>query len=469
MKKALSRILFISLVSACLSACLPERDWFQDSDADGFGNPQVTLKAASQPAGYVADKTDCDDSDGNIYPGNTETSDSIDNNCDTVIDALLPNHFQAVSTGSQFVCALVNDGTVQCWGNNRYAQLGDGNGGTVHSVNSPVPVTVSGIDSAVAVAAGGSHACAVLVSGRVNCWGWAASGQTGHGEVLSGSSAHYALVPVEVNGIDNAIAIGSGSFHSCALLATGQVKCWGENKTGQIGSGILTVANYTLPELVTGIDNATVIVAGYSHSCAALASGEVKCWGWNNRDQSSSAADGSHIPAPVTVPGIQDAIQIAASQFHNCALLGSGEVKCWGYNDFGQLGTGTVGVLAGSVYNPTAVLGIAGATLVSAAGASSCAGLSDGKVMCWGNNYHGQLGNGTSHQSGTSPAALLTPVQVAGVADPQSFSLSPSFGCAVLPESTIKCWGFSEDDVLPGDANWQLIPVLLTVPLPDLE
>lgn len=437
-------------------------DWYADFDMDGYGDPQNSLFASIQPAGYVSNNTDCNDVDSRSYPGNVEVRDYIDNDCDSVVDALLPKGFKAVSGGDSHTCALLNSGAVQCWGSNQYGKLGNGTGNSLITYTS-VPGNVVGINTATAISAGGNHTCALLANGQVKCWGWAASGQTGHGEILDGTSAHYAATPVEVVGIDNAIAITSGSGHSCALLATGSIKCWGSNKNGIIGTGSLAVSNYAVPESVINITNAIAIGAGSDHNCAVLTSGLVQCWGWNNRYQVSSAVYGS-TATPSTVPGIQDATKVAAGITHSCALLTNGDVKCWGYNSQGQLGTGGVGVPDG-IYTPTAVQGIANSSFISLNTSSSCAGLSGGHVKCWGYNYYGQLGNGTSGQSGTSPNAVLAPTDVVEVTNPLAFSLAPKFGCAVLQDTTIKCWGESETGALGSTGSPLLVPTLITIPL----
>ena len=183
------------------------------------------------------------------------------------------------------------------------------------------------------VAAGIQHSCAVLSDGTVNCWGSNFSGQLGDGSTTDSTS------PVIVDGITIATQVSAGADHSCALLSGGTVKCWGNNGDGQLGDG--TTTNSSSPVSVSGITNATQISAGYQHSCALLTGGTVKCWGYNGYGQlgDGTPTDSS---SPVSVTGITTATQVSASETHTCALLSDGTVKCWGANDDGELGDGTV-------------------------------------------------------------------------------------------------------------------------------
>ena len=237
-------------------------------------------------------------------------------------------------------CALRRDGTISCWGNNRAGQLGNGQSNDGES--SSAPVQVAGIDDATAIAAGQDHSCALHQTGAVSCWGENFSGQLGNGQ-----SGHYvrSSVPVKVTGITDATAIAAGRYHSCALHRGGTVSCWGGNSSGQLGNEQSGGTNYygsSVPVRVVGITDATAITASGVHSCALHQDGTISCWGWNDDGQLGNVtyADSS---VPVRVFSITDATAITASRHHSCALHQNGTVSCWGRNGSGQLGNGQSG------------------------------------------------------------------------------------------------------------------------------
>ncbi len=322
-----------------------------------------------------------------------------------------------VAAGNSHSCAALSDGTVKCWGNNFYGQLGNGT-----TTNSSVPVSVSGITNATVVAADNNHSCAALSDGTVKCWGKNYYGGLGNGTTTNSS------VPVSVSGITTATAVSAGSGHSCALLSDGMVKCWGYNAYGELGDGTTTSSN--VPVSVSGITTATAVSAGSYHNCALLSDGTVKCWGDNYY---GGLGDGTTTSSnvPVSVSGITTATAVSAGTVHSCALLSDGTVKCWGDNSYGKLGDGTT--TNSSV--PVSVSGITTATAVSAGSYHSCALLSGGTVKCWGYNSYGQLGDGTNTNSSV-------PVSVSGISTATEVT-GYYHSCAALSDGTVKCWGYN--------------------------
>ena len=277
------------------------------------------------------------------------------------------------------------------------------------------------------------HTCAVLADGTVRCWGDDSKGQLGDG------TEPASTIPVEVAGITTAKAVATGAQFSCALLGDGTVRCWGSNDAGQLGDGPGADGGPT-PVPVTGITDATAIAAGWSHACVLSGDGKVQCWGDNDYGElGDGTTDDS--PAPVVVSGITSATAIAAGPYATCAVLREGGVRCWGQNDHGQLGNGIT--VDSSI--PVAVSGIATATSVAVGYGHACALLEDDTVRCWGDDYWGQLGDGIDLGSPTdvrlAPVDRLAPVAVTGLASATSIAAGSNHACAVLADGTVRCWG----------------------------
>ena len=237
----------------------------------------------------------------------------------------------------------------------------------------------------VSIAAGYLHTCAVLDTGGVQCWGDNLDGQLG-----GFSSTYTTNTPVTVVGLSSkVVSIAAGREHTCALLGTGGVQCWGDSTLNDSGP----------PRDVEGLSSKAVsISAVWQHTCAVLDTGGVQCWGWNNTGQ---LGNGTEIASdtPVDVVGLSSkAVSIAAGTLSTCALLDTGGVQCWGDNEDGQLGNGTE-IASGT---PVDVVGLSAKVVSIAVGGShTCALLDTGGVQCWGYNLDGQLGNGNVASSST--------------------------------------------------------------------
>ena len=287
----------------------------------------------------------------------------------------------AVVTGENHACALLSNNTVKCWGDNDYGQLGNNS-----FTDSWSPVTVSGISTAIAISAGMLHTCVLLTGGTVSCWGQNASYQIGNS---TASAWPVAKTPVTVTGLSSVSAIAAGGFHNCALTTGGAVKCWGDDSFGALGNG--STVNSFAPVAVTGLSSGvSSIAAGEQHSCA-VSSGYVKCWGDNTYGQ---LGDGTKTQrtTPVSVQSLTGVADVAAGYPFTCARLTNKTVKCWGRNVEGEIGdtTSTERLI------PTAVAALNTANSISAGGVNACAALSSGLGTCWGYNLYGQIGNGST-------------------------------------------------------------------------
>ena len=363
-----------------------------DVDRTGDGDPDCAVQEdAFASAGYA--HSCARGSDGKVYCwgaggygrlGNGSTADS---STPTPVAGLV-DVVQVSNRGMNdraTSCAVLADGGVRCWG---YGGRGTiGNGATV-TANS-MPLAVSGIDDALQVSVGGDHVCAVRGAGAVACWGEGASGKLGNGATSNTST------PVSVQWLGDALQVSAGDQHSCALRATGAVACWGLRDNGRLGDGGDTAGAQSTPAVVSGIDDAVQVSAGYQHSCAVRAAGTVACWGLrtNGRLGDGGATSGNQ-STPVTVVGLDDAVQVSAGFQHTCAVRATGAVMCWGYRARGRMGDGAT--TGGDEPTPVAVSGIADAVQVVAGRAHSCAASAVGVVSCWGDNGNGRLGDGTT-------------------------------------------------------------------------
>lgn len=218
--------------------------------------------------------------------------------------------FSQVVAGAGHTCGLADNGMVYCWGRNDSGQLGDG-----ATEDRLTPVAVSSLTGVVAIAAGRAHICAILTNGSARCWGNNDNGQLGNGTTTD------RLTPVVVSGLSNAVAITTGKAHTCALLRNGTARCWGSNYWGQLGNETNIVNEQPTPVVVNNLNNAVALTAGGTHTCALLADGTARCWGWDFEGQLGNGATGGLTTNPVAVRDLSGAVTIAAGASHTCALL----------------------------------------------------------------------------------------------------------------------------------------------------
>ena len=354
----------------------------------------------------------------------------------------VPIQAAAIAAGDDHTCALTIGAAARCWGNNEYGQLGDGR----NADHRLTPGDIAALSNGVTVmAAGGTHTCALIDNGGARCWGWDYYGQLGDGANESQNT------PVDVLGLSSGVAaIAVGELHTCALTANGGVKCWGWNLFGQLGDG--TNESQNAPVDVVGLSSGvTAIAAGADHTCVLTENGGVKCWGANDFGQLGNGSN-ERQNTPVDVMGLSSGVTaIAAGGFHTCALIDSGNVKCWGLNDSGQLGNGATE----NQNTPVDVAGLSsGVAAIAAGNYHTCVLTASGGVLCWGWNFYGQLGDGTTNDR-------LSPVNVAGlIGGVAMIGAGDYHTCALTTGGGILCWGSNSHGQLGDGTNVErLTPV----------
>ena len=319
-----------------------------------------------------------------------------------------------IGTGKYHTCAVLSDGTVRCWGYGGYGALGYGNTNSVGASQTPAsasPVNLGLRRTATAIAAGDFHTCALLDNGTVRCWGYGGDGRLGYGNTNSVGATQTpgSVGPVDLGPGRTAKAITAGGAHTCALLDNGNVRCWGFGFDGRLGYGNTNSVGATqTPGSVGPVDlgpgrTAKAITAGGTHTCAILDDGTVRCWGEGAYGQlgygNTNSVGATQTPGsvgPVDLGPGRTAKAITAGGAHTCAILDDGTVRCWGYGAYGQLGYGNTHSV-GATQTPGSVgpldLGPGRTAIaISAGDRHTCALLDDGSVRCWGDGANGRLG-----------------------------------------------------------------------------
>lgn len=299
-----------------------------------------------------------------------------------------------VATGGYHSCALKENGRVFCWGYNARGQLGTGVAGGWETT----PVQIDLPTRATAIAAGHEHTCAVLRNRTLACWGYNNEGQLGDGTTVTRAS------PTLVPGLSNVIAVSGSQRHTCALHRNQTVSCFGYNASGQVAA-TGNQREYS-PVRVAGLRRVAEISVGWDHSCARQDNGNVQCWGNNLFGQLGRETVNTAPNAPGRVARLNDVKSLGVGRHQTCVADAAGRAFCWGDNSSGQLGNGEVG---GDTALRSRVRGLGGSPVVAvhAGYDHSCALSQNGAMRCWGDNDYGQLGDGTTTDS-------PTPVRVSG-------------------------------------------------------
>jgi alpha-tubulin suppressor-like RCC1 family protein len=378
-----------------------------------------------------------------------------------------------VATGSNHACALLANGGIKCWGDNASGQLGLGDavsrGGDPADMGDELPYVDLVSKSALQISLGANHSCALSGKGVVHCWGNNDAGQLGVGDTAArGDDADemgVALPAVALVGMADQVA--AGGAHSCALMDTGKVKCWGANFSGQLGrgdtrqrgDGPLEMGPWlAYVNLGTG-RTAVQITAGLAHTCALLDDASVKCWGNNGSGQLGQEHDvtlgdtanemGDFLPTIDLGPG-RTALAVEAGFDHTCVLLDTEIVKCFGENASGQLGLGDdedrgddANEMGSQLDQVLMGISLSSPTLGDAGSAHSCALLGT-QLKCWGENANGELGIGADDDRGDGPNEMFLDLQAADLGSgvhAVQVSTGWNFTCALLDDDRVKCWG----------------------------
>jgi alpha-tubulin suppressor-like RCC1 family protein len=341
-----------------------------------------------------------------------------------------------VSAGVYHTCALTNTGEGRCWGFNQDGELGDGTSGNTK----PAPVTCNVGTALKAVVAGGQHTCALTTTLGVRCWGVNIRGELG---LAPADVLPFQASPPANDVLTGVEALALGAYHTCALKTNGGVRCWGAILGG--------TGDRPTPPTDDMAINTTVraVAAGSFHDCILTTQGTVRCWGTNGygqlgdgtmNDRTSPAAD---VAVGTTVQAL------ALGDMHTCVLTDAGGVRCWGFNDYGQLGDGTTD---SRLSPPANDVPIGERVQAIAAGANyTCALTSSGRVICWGSNSDGQLGSQAAFGLSPTPVAIGLPYVAV------SITAGLAHACALSGDAVAQCWGAGGDGQL-GDGSVVIMP-----------
>lgn len=362
-----------------------------------------------------------------------------------------------IAVGGHFACVLRDNGRVRCWGRNEYATLGIGSTENLGDDEHPsTGIDVDLAERAVAIRAGGDHACALTESAVVRCWGWNLYGQLGVPRTsysILGDTRDDLPIPAINTGGPVARVLVGGTF-GCALMEAGGVRCWGDSRYGTLG--LATTASYPsgtarMPPPYTWLPEDGVYdlsIRGGGTPCAVLPGG-ISCWGVNDRGQAGRGFLG-HVgddervrELPLTSVIDFPSTEISVSPFHVCALdPPSGDVYCWGDGGWGALGTGSLG-LVGDHPGDTATPAVFGAPAVEVAvtGRATCIRTADGRVRCVGFNPPG-YGIGYENDAAVGMGLIELPPADVDLGGPARL-LAAGAGtfCAVLEDNSVACWG----------------------------
>ncbi len=341
-----------------------------------------------------------------------------------------------ISAGAYYTCG-VRDSEGWCWGFNGWGMMGNGEASS--ESNYYLPIQPTSLGSPVTKIQASQYLTCAIVSSALKCWG-GATGGIGHYPGSDGSTTS-SLTPVQVQGMaDQVTDVSVGMSMACAIRA-GALSCWGGSVVG-LGDGSTTDSKVPV---VVAASGASQVSVGEDFVCYLTTAGGVKCWGGNSGGQLGNGSTSTQT-TPMDVTGATSGItKISAGGSHACAITSSGGALCWGLNQYGALGDGTLNNGLGAALVPTLTSGV---TDISAGYRHTCA-LVSGGAQCWGLNESGQIGDGslTMRVSPTAVAGLTS-----GVA---AVSAGGHHSCVYLGDATARCWGLGGSGELAIGTNIQ--------------
>lgn len=383
--------------------------------------------------------------------------------------------YKPLATSYHRTCVMSQQGALKCWGHNDEGELGLGHT-TAMGRNSGDMASLVAIDlgtgrSVKSVAMGDYHTCAILDNNKVKCWGWNGEGQLGAGDTATrGDQAGQMgnnLPYVDLGTGRTAKAITAGGDHTCVILDNDKLKCWGYNTDGELGYE--NTNNYgdqagemgdNLPYVNLGTGRTPKVISAAGHNtCALLDNGKVKCWGHNGFGQLGmghnsgvthiAGAMGDNLPYVDLGTG-RTAKTITTAGFFSCAVLDNDKAKCWGRNNYGQLGLGDSndrGDQSGEMGDNLPYISLG--TNMKPESLSTfydhvCAVLTNGSLKCWGYNGAGQLGLGDSTDRGSSSSQMgdnLTAISLGTGRTAKAVAAGHAHTCVIMDNYDVKCWG----------------------------
>lgn len=357
----------------------------------------------------------------------------------------------AVAIGMAHICQIQGT-TTTCWGENNVGQLGSGN-----TASASGRVTVTGGHHFVTIAAGPDHTCAVDDDGLAWCWGSDLSGELGTGTLQDSSCGGIPCQPqpVPVATSTRFTALAAGLSFTCGLSVDGDVRCWGLNDEGQLGTVATTTTCESVrcsrtPVVAAGGTHFSRITAGKSHACALTPDGQAWCWGYDASDDAARHRGEPASPAPAPV-GDQHFTAIAAGGFHTCTLDADGAAWCWGVD---ALGAGDSILLTA---DPVRVGGGHIFRQIASGRLTSCGVDTNGAGFCWGANIDGAIGAGPA-----GDASYYAPEPVSGGLHFSSLAGGASNNCGTTDSGTLMCWGRGDEGQLLNGHQDSGVPVAIS-------